>query len=75
MDTKATRQYIITTIAIEIKIALGIALGIFFLGFFTTSPVCTIISYPSKAIKVKPIAATKPPYPIRQEICKVFSPI
>jgi hypothetical protein len=71
MDTKATRQYIITTIAIEIKIALGI----FFLGFFTTSPVCTIISYPSKAIKVKPIAATKPPYPIRQEICKVFSPI
>ena len=35
MDTKATRQYIITTIAIEIKIALGI----FFLGFFTSSPV------------------------------------
>ena len=66
MDTKATRQYIITTIAIEIKIALGI----FFLGFFTSSPVRTIISYPSKAIKVKPIVATRPPTPFGKKSAK-----
>jgi hypothetical protein len=40
METNATRQYSNTTSVREMKIALGI----FLLGFFTSSPVCTIIS-------------------------------
>ena len=60
IETKAIRQYIITTNAREMKIALGM----FLLGFLTSSPVWTIISYPSNAIKVKPIAATSPAKPI-----------
>jgi hypothetical protein len=59
IDTNATRQYNTTTRIREMKIALGI----FLFGFFTSSPVWTIISYPSKAINVNPIAATIPPIP------------
>ena len=40
IDTNATRQYNNTTRVKEIKMALGI----FFFGFFTSSPVWTIIS-------------------------------
>ena len=40
IETKAIRQYKTTTAVNE----MNIALGIFFFGFFTSSPVWTIIS-------------------------------
>src|SRR5215218_9100405 len=60
IDTYATRQLSVTTVAREIKIALGMLR----FGFLTSSPVWTMISYPSKAMKVRPIAANKPGMPI-----------
>ena len=41
-----------------------IALGMFLLGFPTSPGDWTITSYPSNAIKVKPIAETKPVKPM-----------
>ena len=40
-----------------------IAFGIFFFGFLISSPACEIISYPSNAINVNPIANANPAAP------------
>ena len=59
MKTNVNKMYIDTTIPSEIRIARGM----FFFGFLISSPACEIISYPSNAMKVNPIANTNPVIP------------